>query len=848
MSREIRAFDAMHLNTKEEEEEDALIKVEAVDSLGLSRREFNHARVHFKKEKEDEKGRSVRFEASAGSVQAKSSVERTAYMRNLTFRASASDIVQFCRDRGVDTIVRCEIHSDELLRSKGSASLTVTSNEAFETLLALDNALCYGRNVRVKEDTRPRHRRLVRDAHVHRWSGTSLTVGTLVRATEEFVPCWNSTAKIVMEFDGHGTRQLALEFGGLHRVEFKVRDVVRCCVHALDHGRACNLWLRLRRPPFCFRMDDDPLGLGFGGILKGLQSSHLWELTPQSSSEDSWVRTTDPSKDVGAFSHCLSYVTTLRVSVKTVLETLNSFGLRGPECHIPKRMGESPPFQLGAWSGGDDAIFAPLPWVIRYALHVLVARHKLDVMDGMFCTTLVKALLASPKNDGELSRGILALRMDTPERIATKLLRLATSPPLAVDAHVAHLSQTPLVRRVLVTPLRVVPEAPEPDQTNRVLRDYHAHLDRFVRVTFVDESFASIFSVQRSKDVFERLSTMIRDGLWIAGEKFEFLAYSGSQLRSQSCWFFKTPTADEVGHVPSIAEIRAAQGDFNGIDVAGKRAARLGQAFSSTIPAVEVPREKTRTIADVERNGFCFSDGVGYISEELATQVSMKMDLKWTASAFQIRYAGAKGMVSVRPPSMQYEVADMVLRRSMVKFPSEKTKLEICMAPSAMTFYLNRQIISVLSCLGVPDRAFLKLQDTMMATMSQCMSSREDAIALFEQHATAAPALCLLKAGATLCDQHVFEWVDALRHRLLLDIQLKARIYVPQGVCLVGVLDETHTLEAGTVFFQTRSSDYVLPPFGASVVVGRSPVLHPGDVRVLRRVDLEPLRHLYDVV
>ena len=49
-------------------------------------------------------------------------------------------------------------------------------------------------------------------------------------------------------------------------------------------------------------------------------------------------------------------------------------------------------------------------------------------------------------------------------------------------------------------------------------------------------------------------------------------------------------------------------------------------------------------VADVKRDGFCFSDGVGYISKELSEFVARKMGYT-EASAYQIRLAGAKGVL-----------------------------------------------------------------------------------------------------------------------------------------------------------------------------------------------------------
>ena len=61
-------------------------------------------------------------------------------------------------------------------------------------------------------------------------------------------------------------------------------------------------------------------------------------------------------------------------------------------------------------------------------------------------------------------------------------------------------------------------------------------------------------------------------------------------------------------------------------------------------------------IPDVEHCGQLFSDGVGRISQELAQGMAARLgkvgriSADHVPSAFQIRYAGAKGMVTVHPP------------------------------------------------------------------------------------------------------------------------------------------------------------------------------------------------------
>ncbi len=82
-------------------------------------------------------------------------------------------------------------------------------------------------------------------------------------------------------------------------------------------------------------------------------------------------------------------------------------------------------------------------------------------------------------------------------------------------------------------------------------------------------------------------------------------------------------TGDD-GVAVSAETIRAWMGHFNHIKIPAKYAARLGQCFSSTKP-IPICAEQVVEIADIERNGYCFSDGIGRISRSLAESIAVDL-------------------------------------------------------------------------------------------------------------------------------------------------------------------------------------------------------------------------------
>ncbi|KAI3858332.1 hypothetical protein MKW92_004084 [Papaver armeniacum] len=414
------------------------------------------------------------------------------------------------------------------------------------------------------------------------------------------------------------------------------------------------------------------------------------------------------------------------------------------------------------------------------------------------------------------------------------------------------------VRRVQITPLKVYFMGPEINVSNRVLRHYHDHIDNFIRISFVDEDSEKI----RSTDLSTRYSTL-HNGVVIGDKKFEFLAFSASQLRDNSAWMFasKGPL--------TAASIRDWMGDFCEIRNVAKYAARLGQSFGSSTETLSVYSNEIERIRDVEieSNGtiYTFSDGIGKISSEFAHKVANKCGLKCTPSAFQIRYGGYKGVVAVDPRAAK----KLYLRKSMCKFTSQNTKLDVLSWSKFQPCFLNRQVISLLSTLGVSDYVFEKKQKEAVDQLDSILT---DPLRAYEALEIMSPAETtnILKE-MLLCgykpDQEPFlsMMLQTFRAAKLLELRTRTRIFIPRGRSMMGCLDETATLEYGQVFVQVSrlghnqlcgKSFSMLNANGPAdttlvlgkVVVAKNPCLHPGDMRVLRAVDVPALHHMVDCV
>ncbi|KAK2453515.1 RNA-dependent RNA polymerase [Trifolium repens] len=374
------------------------------------------------------------------------------------------------------------------------------------------------------------------------------------------------------------------------------------------------------------------------------------------------------------------------------------------------------------------------------------------------------------------------------------------SPTISLDNGLVY------IRRAQITPCKVYFCGPEINVSNRVLRHFHEHIDNFLRVSFVDEELDKLYSADllstlisergRSK-IYYRILYILRNGLDIGGKKFEFLAFSSSQLRENSLWMFARTTTGLTAD-----SIRAWMGDFSQIRNVAKYAARLGQSFGSSTETLSVSSNEIEIIHDVKVGKYVFSDGIGKISLELASRVAEKCGYNSMPSAFQIRYGGYKGVVAVDPTSS----VKLSMRKSMHKYDSDNTKLDVLACSKFQPCYLNRQLITLLSTLGVKDGVFEKKQkeavDQLNTILTDSTKAQEVLDLMSSGEVTNILKEMLICGYEPNVEPFLSMMLQTFRASKLLELRQKTRIFIPKGRAMMGVLDETRTLEYGEVFVQ----------------------------------------------
>ncbi|KAI9820931.1 MAG: hypothetical protein M1826_000806 [Phylliscum demangeonii] len=422
-------------------------------------------------------------------------------------------------------------------------------------------------------------------------------------------------------------------------------------------------------------------------------------------------------------------------------------------------------------------------------------------------------------------------------------------------------------RKAIVTPTMIYFNSPMMETSNRVIRQYIELSDRFLRVQFTDEKQGRIQATDKTTndEIFTRIRRALMNGITIGDVHFEFLAFGNSQFREHGAYFF-APTL----HLRTD-DIKRWMGHFSHIRSVALYAARLGQCFSTT-RAINGTRVQVREIADVVRNHHNFTDGVGKISESLAKIVAGELRLNFVPSVLQFRLGGCKGILTISPEARGWEIH---IRESQYKFAAVHNGLEIIRVSQFAAASLNRQIIVVLSTLGVPDGVFVQKLLLMLAAIQRAMEDQDVALEMLQKYIdpnqmTLTIAGMVREGFMQAKDPFVMSLLNLWRAWSIKYLKERAKITIDDGAFVFGCTDETDSLRGQYHHPQppprVRVADAVpfIPeiflqvpdpsqPGKYKVVTGicilaRNPSLHPGDIRVVHAVDRPLLHHIRDAV
>ncbi|KAF5355063.1 hypothetical protein D9756_005511 [Leucocoprinus leucothites] len=412
---------------------------------------------------------------------------------------------------------------------------------------------------------------------------------------------------------------------------------------------------------------------------------------------------------------------------------------------------------------------------------------------------------------------------------------------------------------VTITPTSMFLSGPFIDKSNRVIRRYsQTSQENFIRVEFRDENN---LQYRFDKDIDSigfiraRVEPIMRNGLVIAGRKFHFLAYSQSALREHSVWQvyrYGIVTAEKI--IQSLGTFRGLEYDRTLEFCPARYGARISQAFSATDAAVvDVDEILIRDDIITDDGRYTFTDGSGGMSADIAREiwrlVGRNRDHDDFPRAYQIRFQGSKGMISVDHTLNGSNV--LSLRRSMIKFDAPgSTEIEISRAvDQPTTYYLNRPLIMILEGLGVPYEVFQDFQDRAVRETQEATKTLSAAAHLLQVHGLGlsfrlpSTLLNLAKLNLEVLAQDPFfdQLLSMAVYHVIRDLKHRARIPIPNAWTLVGVADTHCYLQEDEVFVCIRHREKGVFYLEGPVLISRSPTIHPGDVQLATAIGDPPV-------
>ena len=382
------------------------------------------------------------------------------------------------------------------------------------------------------------------------------------------------------------------------------------------------------------------------------------------------------------------------------------------------------------------------------------------------------------------------------------------------------------VQRCVITPTYILFTPYVLEEGNRIIRQFFCHDNDYSYINYAMLCTFKMDSLEEARwnnnFLMEYIKFILSKGFYIGEKKFSFFNYSQSQFRNMSCWLVIKPK-----------KILKQIGDFSKIKQLSKYAARISQTLTTTIQTIQIQKNNINFIPDIKskpgEGDYTFSDGVGKISYDLAKGISEKLKLDYVPSCFQGRFLGCKGVWTTM---WHEEDSQIYCRDSQVKFKVEPTELnyfELCDYSRYIQSYLNRQIILLLSSLGIKDETFLnKLDD-----YNNKLNDQQFVLSLIHYPEWNQMMQIMNSSGINMTnDRLIKSLIESNLSILYNDVKKKARIYVEESAYVIGIMDEYDILEYGEAFLQIKRPNFN-KILDKKCTVAKCPCLHPGDIRVL---------------
>ena len=273
-----------------------------------------------------------------------------------------------------------------------------------------------------------------------------------------------------------------------------------------------------------------------------------------------------------------------------------------------------------------------------------------------------------------------------------------------------------IMKHITITPYSIRIKKESFHQSSRFLRLYF-HNDNFIKVEFKDENDTQLYSNGQNSHCPKKLSGLsklydkvFKEGFNLCGKKYIFFLNPTNCMRANSLWLLEENEYNTKKDF-YYKDLGLDSLIINEKIPFSKLLSRLSQNFTSSYGFKNKLNKdgfKCEVIDDLKNSkGDLYNDGCGMISYDLMKEICDDMNKGEFATAMQIRYKGAKGVLVVNP---KIEGKKILLTKSMVKFNCENTEdLEVIRFSRYSPGYLNLQIIILLLLNGISKGRIFKI-------------------------------------------------------------------------------------------------------------------------------------------
>ena len=404
-----------------------------------------------------------------------------------------------------------------------------------------------------------------------------------------------------------------------------------------------------------------------------------------------------------------------------------------------------------------------------------------------------------------------------------------------------------IMKHIAITPYSVKIKKESFHQSSRFLRLYF-HNDNFIKVEFKDENDTQLYSngpnnynnssINKSTGMSKLYSKIFTEGFNLCGKQYNFFLNPTNCMRANSLWLLEQNEFEQKSKF--YYKDLGLDNLLNKKNISfSKLLARLSQNFTSSYGFKNKLNKDGFTweiIDDIKNEkGDIYNDGCGMISYPLMKEICDWMNKGQFASAIQIRYKGAKGVLVVNPEIKEKKI---LLTKSMVKFKCLNTEdLEVIRFSKYSCGYLNLQIIILLLLNGIAKNKIFNIAKKEVSNYRNYKIVKDN---LPIKNSEFDKVLNNIKKNNKILEKEKFYMTKIARgtyiYNRLSNISKKYRFHMKNCCFLIGVCDFHNILKENEIFVQIITDNNKKKIITGDILITKNPCLSVYDLQKVKGI------------